>query len=151
MSEISEAIRTIVGDMRTFGIPCKVTAVNGMTCDVEPVNGDAPINRVRLVADEKNDRFVMIPKVGSVVMVHQVADAAGYVSMVSEVDKVTYKRGDTVFEVDERFALEKGADSLKDILKKIIEAMQVIVVIQGKGPDLAKLLQAMNSTNNLFK
>ncbi|MGN7787423.1 hypothetical protein ACTJIJ_23015 [Niabella sp. 22666] len=149
---IAESIRELVGDMRTYGIPCKVTKVSGKTCEVEPVNGDAPIVDVRLVADDKPSQFYLEPKVGSIVLVQQITDTAAYVSMFSEVEGLylsTFNGGK--FEVDSKFAIANAGSSLKDILMDIIGAVQPIVVLYGSNPDYDKLASALSKTATLFK
>jgi hypothetical protein len=134
------------------GVVCTVKSVNGMKCECLPVNGNAPIKDVRLVADDSTKKYVLVPKVGSMVVVEFLNNAAGYVAMVSEITEVLIKIGTVYYSMnDEGFLLKKGSDTLKDILKLIVEAMQVIVVMQGNNPDYGKLTQAMLKINNLLR
>lgn len=88
---IREIIQSIVGDKfkTLYGIPCKVTAVDtgALTCDVEPVNGDADIKDVRLMAGVGNG-VTLIPAVDSIVIVQMISDVSGYVTMYSQVQSI---------------------------------------------------------------
>lgn len=150
---IKELLQQLVenGD-EEHGIVCKVTAVNGMNCECEPVNGNAPILDVRIVAEDTASKFVLIPKVGSMVIVEFLNNAAGYVSMVSEVSEVKYKIGTVEYSVDDTgFLLKKANDSLKEIFQFIIESQQQIMVLYGNNPDFAKLAQALIKLINLIR
>ena len=63
---LQSAVKTDVEQYAQFGT---VTAVDGSTCTVQPLNGDAPINRVKLSAGETDTGVVMVPVVDSVVLV----------------------------------------------------------------------------------
>ena len=58
------------------------------TCYCTPVNGDADIFNVRLIADYTKDGFILYPKKDSIVVVTFESDSSAYVSMVSEVDEI---------------------------------------------------------------
>lgn len=48
-------------------------------------------------------------------------------------------------------SVKNGGDSLKDVLKLIIEAVLKVVVIQGQNPDYVKLNQALVKLNKILK
>lgn len=79
-----------------YGVPCVVdsvdVAVDPATCDCSPINEDAPFLDVRLQAGAGNG-VIMIPKVGSVVMVQPINDVTGYVSMYSAIDSIQFLDG----------------------------------------------------------
>lgn len=150
---LKEILKEILGEREEeiYSLPCRVKSVDGFNCVCSPINGDPDILDVRLVADdESEDKYVLIPKVNSVVLVAFLNNNAGYLAMVSEVDSVFYKNGDTVFEVTEKFLIKKGDDTLKEALQLIVEAMQQILVLQGNGPNYTKLSQAMGKINNIL-
>ena len=70
-----------------------VESVEGATCVVKPLNGDAPINGVKLTAGETENGFLLVPVVGSVVVVSFTSKTRAIVSMFSEVETVAV-RGD---------------------------------------------------------
>lgn len=130
---------------------CKVESVDGLVCDVVPVDGSAPILEVRLtVNNEAENYFAVIPKVGSTVIVSFLTKDVAFVCTVDDPEKLIFKTGDLLFEVDEKFLVKKGDDSLKDVFTLIIQACSQIMVMQGNNPDFVKLQQALTKTNNLF-
>lgn len=107
-----------------YGKVCKVDAVNGMSCDCSPVDGSAPINDVRITADFDNvNKWVLVPKVGSLVVVSFFNKDIGFVSLVNEVSEVLYKNDNTVFRVDDKFLLAAGTENLLTIMQDLIQAM----------------------------
>jgi len=153
LSTIKQLIQQLAesGDKLT-SLVCRVKSVDGYTCDVEPINGDADILAVRLVADEKDDFFVLVPKVDSLVIVSFLNETAAYVSMFSEVSEIKYKIGTAQYSVKESgFMMKKGADTIKDVIRLIIEGVQQILVVQGNNPDYAKLTQALTKLNNIMQ
>lgn len=97
MSEIlREAIRSIVKDefSEIYGIPCVVDSVDetDLLCDCTPVNGDATFLDVRLQAGT-GVGVVMIPKIGSVVMVQPINNQTGYISLYSQIESIKLLNG----------------------------------------------------------
>jgi hypothetical protein len=104
------------------------------------------------VADESDNRYVLEPKVGSIVVIEFLDNSSAYVSMVSEVSRVWCKVGQTLYMMDDMgFLLKRNESNLKAALKLIIEAVEKIVVVQGTNPDYLKLQQALNMINELLK
>lgn len=48
------------------------------------------------------------------------------------------------------WSIKKGNDSLKDVMKLTIEAVQKIVVLQGTNADRGKLVSALSKLNNIM-
>ena len=81
-----------------FNKSCIVRSVSAnpltglMICDCEAIEDGSVLEDVRLVADFKDTAnttgFVLIPKVGSVVLVSFLGDSEYYVSMVSDIDNI---------------------------------------------------------------
>lgn len=91
---ISEAINKLVKNNPDRCIVGTVKAVNGILCDVTPIDGTADLIGVRLCTEDTATVFVIIPVVGSVVYVTMDSDTGGIVTGFSEVDEM-YLRGDT--------------------------------------------------------
>lgn len=70
-------------------LACTVVSVDGFTCDCTPISGDggSMIPGVKLNA-EKNDGFLIVPAVGSTVLVAHSTRNNYYVFMYSDIDKV---------------------------------------------------------------
>ena len=140
---IQEAIRKLAGTDELgemYGCVCKVTKVEGLSCEVEPVNGDAAILDVRLVAEESGNYFSLIPKLGSTVIVQFLNNAAAYVTMVSEVSEVFIKVGGISFKLTEG-GIELNGGQLGGMVK--VEAL--VNKINALESDLNTLKAAFNS------
>jgi hypothetical protein len=122
------------------------------TCVI--LDDDIEIFDVRLspVVNEK-ESVTIFPKEGSWVLAIRIEDDTDWMVVAAdEIDKIRFKVGDVVFEQTSNGVLIKnGNDTLKDILKLIIEAVQKIAVIYGSNPDFVKLSQALSKTNNLLQ
>lgn len=119
----------IVKGMMLPNITAKVTAVDksNFTCDVDPINGAAPINDVWLrVDDGKSKGKITFPTVGSLIMVVPVDDGkAHYLAvMFSEVDEVVCEISTTRMAANkEGILIAKDNDGLKEILTSMIDEM----------------------------
>ena len=95
-TDIREAIRTLSGmDQLSYEtLICKVKSVDeaNFTCECEPIDGSADFFGVLLNADKKKG-FVLVPKVGSFVVISQMSETTSCVVMVSDVSQV-YIAGD---------------------------------------------------------
>lgn len=95
-----------------------------MSCDCSPIDGSAAINDVRITADFDNaNKWVLVPKVGSLVVVSFFNKDVGFVSMVNEVSEVLYINGTTVFRVDDKFLLASGTENLLTIMLDMLQAI----------------------------
>ena len=79
--------------LENYSKACKVDAIEGTSVDVTPLDGTAPILRVRILAGESDSGFYAVPKLGSVVVVTFLSNSSAFVSMLSEVEAVLL-RGD---------------------------------------------------------
>lgn len=116
---LQSAVKTDVEQYAQF---CTVTAVDGSTCTVEPLNGDAPINRVKLSAGETDTGFILTPVVDSVVLVVFSSKTRAFVSMCSDVETVSIRgeeNGGVVIAPELKTQLERMTeriDALADAL-----------------------------------
>jgi hypothetical protein len=111
------------------------------------------IEDVRLKATTDGEKgFKIFPAVGSTVLVQRIADGDYMIIMYSEIEGFEFHIGGKKIELDQDGCLiGNQTDTLLNVINLIIEAIQVIVVIQGKGPDLTKLLQAKTKVENILK
>lgn len=153
MLTIREIITQLANDGgEYYSKVCRVKSINGLVCDCTPVDGDADILDVRLIADENEEFFVLVPAVDSVVLVSFITKEAAYVSMVSKISEIKYKIGDAYYSVtQDGFLFQKGNDTMKQAMTLIIEAVQQIVVMYGNNPNYAKLTQALTKVNNILR
>src|SRR5687768_8991287 len=96
MSSIRDLLKQIIHDEFTemYGVVCTVTSLDEAenTCVCSPINGDADFIDVRLQADPGNG-LLMLPAVGSKVIVQPLNNFTGYVSMFSAVDSFKFLDG----------------------------------------------------------
>lgn len=135
---IKEAIQNAIDIPNTYSKVCKVTAVDASvrTCDVTPIDGDAPLTDVRLQAAlSGNTGWLLLPTVGSDVVVTFITDDLAFVSMTSQVSEIIAHVNNTQLKIDASgFVIENGGQSLKAILNDLIAAIQRITVTTPVGP-----------------
>jgi hypothetical protein len=88
--ELRDALRSLVKPNNDgFAKVCTIDSVDltTLTCYCVPLNGDADIINVRLMANIDNG-FLLIPEVNSIVVVSFLSDDSAYVSLVSKVSEV---------------------------------------------------------------
>ena len=87
--DIREIILEIIKDKvkNPYGIICEVTSVSGTTCNCSPVDDSADIEGVRLQT-QASSGILLVPAVGSKVVVQMVNDVEGVVIMYSAVDSI---------------------------------------------------------------
>jgi hypothetical protein len=117
---LQSAVKTDAEQYAQFGT---VSGVDSDTCTVEPLNGDAPINKVKLSAGETDEGFILTPVVGSVVLVVFSSKTRAFVSMCSEVETVQIRgeqHGGVVIAPELQTQLERMTariDAIGDALK----------------------------------
>lgn len=99
VNAIVQSLRLLVKGRQSLSylMMCTVVSVDGITCTCQPIDdGEAEIPDVRLVGEESDTNFILIPKVNSVVGVLAFCDleTTEYtVVLTSEVDTINL-RGD---------------------------------------------------------
>jgi hypothetical protein len=134
----------------------KVVAIDtdARTCDVEPLDGSTVVLDVKLQAFEKStEGVVFFPKEGSIVVMTQLNNEAGYVSLTSEIDYVQFVKQD----VDLAKELEKMFDVMTDLIG-VLSSFQLntnmgvtISVMPNIITDLSKLKQKNIAIKEQFK
>jgi hypothetical protein len=88
--DLRDALRSLVKPNNDgFSKVCTIDSVDltTLTCYCVPLNNDADIINVRLMANIDNG-FLLIPEVNSIVVVSFLSDDSAYVSLVSKVSEV---------------------------------------------------------------
>jgi hypothetical protein len=88
--ELRDALKTLTKPNNDgYSKVCTVESVDltKRTCYCIPINEDADITEVRLMANIDNG-FLLIPEVDSIVVVSFLSDSSAYVSLVSKVSEV---------------------------------------------------------------
>lgn len=120
-SSIKDAIRQLVKtDDVLYSVLCTVKSVDTTNniCDCEPINGDADLLEVRLMAQNETG-FLIIPKVDSVVVVTMINKYTGYVAMFSEVEKI-YLNGDNYDGLVKVGDLVEKLNNLEDLVNDLV-------------------------------
>jgi len=102
---MSDTIKDLILKMVKDATPimcevCNVDSVNeeARTCTLSPKSGDAKLYNARLSATlESHNGFVLIPKVGSDVMVLYFQRDAAIIVMCTDLDKIIINTAETIF------------------------------------------------------
>lgn len=137
MSEVDEIFKqaiNILGKKRKKFtlIVGTVEAIEGDTCTVDYYE-DVQLNAI---IDTLESQFTVYPKVGSKVVIARLDDSDSmFVIRVTEIDKVTIKINDQLFEmIDGKFSIKTGNVSLKSILNDGFEQLDKAVIMTPSGP-----------------
>lgn len=119
--ELRDALRSLVKPNNDgFSKVCTVDSVDltTLTCYCVPLNDDADIINVRLMANIDNG-FLLIPEVDSIVVVSFLSDSSAYVSLVSKVSEVHLngKNFDGLVKIND---LVEKLNNLENIVNTII-------------------------------
>ncbi|ROI09798.1 hypothetical protein EGI11_03305 [Chryseobacterium sp. H3056] len=143
MSEtLQKALSKLTGrKVSTF--PASVVSVNKEvgTCTVS--DGELEFVDVQLSATVKDDkRFLLIPKVGSFVLVSPIQEDLHrlYVEMFSEIVEVIMRTDASEFSFnDDGFLLKKQAETLKQLMGDLLQAIQNMKFTTNAGPTILLL------------
>ncbi len=127
--ELRDALRSLVKPNNDgFSKVCTIDSVDltTLTCYCMPLNGDADIINVRLMANINNG-FLLVPEVESIVVVSFLSDDSAYVSLVSKVSEIQLngKNFDGLVKVQE---LTDKLNALENKVNDLITACQSQVV-----------------------
>jgi hypothetical protein len=146
-NEIADAIRTMSKpNISAFGIVCTVSEIDldELTCYCEPINGDADIVGVRLMADIQNG-FLLTPSINSIVVVSFLSDSSAYVSMVSKVSEVQLngKNFNGLIKIDQQTA------KLNQLVTELQAQLTLIAagIVAGGGSYTPGTLSQFNKTD----
>ncbi len=121
------------------------------TCTVEMNN--IHYENILLYSIEKSDLkgFVMIPEIGSIVLVSKIMDERYFVSMFSEISKIIYTVSNIIIQTSEEgctikandsiikttpggITIDKGKSGLKKTLNDLLDAIMKLTVSTAVGP-----------------
>lgn len=137
MSEIDEffknAVKTAQKKRGKFTITVgTVKEIQDDTCTVD----DYEDVRLNAIVDDLESQFTIYPKIGSKVVIAMLENESDmFVVKVSEIDKVTIKINDQLFEMkDGKFTIKVGNVSLKTILNNAFEKLKTAIITTPSGP-----------------
>lgn len=108
--------------------------------------------RLRPVLDG-NEGLTLFPKINTWALAVRIEQGEDWMLVAAgEYDKWRLKIGTAVIEQNSTgLLIKKDADSLKDALVTLIEAVEAIIVLQGRNPDRVKLLAAKTKIINILR
>ena len=126
-------------------IVCKVkTGTIDLTkkvCDCVPINGDATIQNVRLIADSTKDGFILYPKAESIVVVSFIGNNTGFISMVSQIDEI-HLAGVNYGGLVKGADLKTRLNNIETKVNQLITAMAAWTVVPNDGGAALKTIAA---------
>lgn len=143
--KLKELLQELANDpsQEVYSIVATVVSVDqaANTVDVQPANGDPELFNIQLTASQGAGNFVVVPVVGSSVIVTFTSNTTGYVSAYTEV--AGYK-------------IDTQLESLEGILSDILDAITRITVTAPSGAttvpvNVAEFTAIKARLANLFK
>jgi hypothetical protein len=111
-NEIAEAIKKLAGMPEMPFIIGEVDNVDGRTCTVNPVDGSAAIENVRLNAYSDGDQGLIIsPKKGTYVIVGMISAVDTMVLMCFEIESIILNMGNTTLSITDGEILMNGGEN----------------------------------------
>lgn len=139
-TKIKRALLEALGVNPNLAITAEVVSVENNTCTVKLVS-DLVLTDVRLCAtiNENQDSFVIIPKIGSeVVLMSQTGTLSGLmVIKVDTVESIIYKNAGFEFKVDgatKKVTLKNQSENLGQLVGELIDTISNSVIDTPNGP-----------------
>jgi hypothetical protein len=139
-AEIKKALIEALGANPNLPITAEVVSVEDNTCTVKLVS-ELVLSDVRLCAtiSEDADSFVLVPKVGSeVVLISQTGKLSGLmVIKVDAIETIKYKKGTFEFIIDGttgKVTLKKQGANFGVLINELIDAISTAQIITPTGP-----------------
>ncbi|MEG3977316.1 hypothetical protein QT970_22225, partial [Microcoleus sp. herbarium8] len=130
---LKQALKTGQGKKTKFVLVLgTVKAIEADTCTVDNYE-DVQLNAI---IDDLESQLTVYPKVGSKVIIGRLDDQDDmFVIRVSEIDKVTIKIDNQLFEMkDGKFTIQSGDVNLKSILNDAFAQLTQSVIMTPSGP-----------------
>ncbi|MNQ18297.1 hypothetical protein D3C85_313340 [compost metagenome] len=102
------------------------------------------INEQKISINEGNTIFTLKDKESKVTI------KDGFEAIISDA-KTSFKKDNLTFEMDNKFKINAGEKNLLTELESLITEVSKIVVVQGVGPNVGKLITIKSNLNNLLK
>lgn len=139
--KIRKSIKELAGatDLRFETYAAIVTSVNGATCNAKRVLDDKIVERVRLNTNVQEEKgLIIVPKVGSDVLITNIDGGASFVSQYSEIEKIELNVDSTIIinggqndGLVEIRKLEENLEKIKTYLEDLETAL--LASITGLG------------------
>lgn len=109
--------------------------------------------RFHAITDQLQSSITVYPADGSYVLYALIEDSQTEAVIIScsEIEKTVVRIGTTTHEISpDGHSIQKGADSMKDLMLALIGEIQKIIVINGTSPNVPALEQLKQRFNNIF-
>jgi hypothetical protein len=144
---IGDLIRKLVeNNEEVYSLPCKVVKVSADVAELAPLNGDANIFGVKLIAGTSTTSLLITPTVDSIVIATFLSKDTAFIGLYSEIDSVAI-RGDQYGGLIKINELTANLDKLTARVDGIISAINNGVPIpQDGGVGLQTTIKASLAT-----
>lgn len=130
---LKEAIQELADKNETiYSIPATVIAVNGHTCDVDPINGGATIFDCKITAGDGTTGILINPKIGSVVIVTMLSKNNAYVALYDEIDSIQFRDG-SFGGLAKTQELKTQLDKTNEVVNALVNALTTFTPVSGDG------------------
>lgn len=139
----------------------KVISVTEQICHIVLETSQKEIWNCSINAIVKNtqNRLIVYPKIGSIVVVGLTGDGSASILAVSEVEKIEFRNEKSEFTFDgDGFEFNRDGENLKDVLNgfqdgfgKLCDELAKVVVSIGVTPDVPAIMQIKNDIINTNK
>lgn len=144
---IGDLIRKLVeNNEEVYSLPCEVVGVSNNVAELAPLNGDANLFGVKLIAGTSATPLLITPTTGSVVIATFLSKDTAFIGLYSEIDTIEIRGNQYggLIKIDE---LTKNLDKLTARVDGIIDAINNGVPIpQDGGLGLQNTIKAALAT-----
>lgn len=149
LRNIGDALKNLQGPAQSY--IGRVISATDTSCKVDDDGFTHHNVRLRAAIDNSNNKVVLVPRVGSWVMISRIEKSDQYyVSQVSEVERV-------MMVIQGKYVIRNVASSLKTILNNLITELKAAIITTPAGPGsispttLTKLDLINTKVNQLFE
>lgn len=139
-AQIKQALIEALGFNPNLPITAEVVSVENTTCTVK-LNSGLVVDDVRLCAtiSDDNDVFLMVPQVGSfVILISQTGELSGLIVMkADQFDTISFKKGDFEFKVDAvegKMTLKNSSENFGALISSLLVEIQNAIILTPAGP-----------------
>lgn len=139
-AKLKQALIEVMGFNPNLAITAEVISVQETTCTVKLIS-ELVLSDVRLCAtiNENEDLFVIVPKVGSeVVLISQTGKLSGLIVLkVDAVESISYKKGGFEFLIDGttgKVTLKNDTCNFGELISNLLTEIQNAIILTPSGP-----------------
>ena len=158
MNILDELIRKIEKRFEIYSIVGTISEIDEgkMTAKVTPLNGDPELFGVKLLSSSSGDaQTIFVPVDGSEVTVTFLNAETGFISQISNVEKVLIKSKDEiVIEAGEKVSIKNSSQNLKELFDELFSFLEKDLMVSTpsgpSGPPLPASVSKLATIKNKF-